>query len=68
MFQNDKLKLCDVVRVHPVLCRLANKVLLLSSSGRVAFDGVSTGPYVIIELGQLYNESIVVVLVKWFLS
>jgi hypothetical protein len=57
VLQDDQLQLGDVIRVNPVFGCLTNKVLLASTSGRIAF-----GTDKVIQLGEIDNEGIVVVL------
>lgn len=60
--QDDQFQLRDVVGMHPVLGRLADEVLLLSSRGAVSLGRVPSRADKIIELGKLHNEGIIVVL------
>jgi hypothetical protein len=62
MLQDDELELGDVVRVHPVLGRLADEVLLLAASAGVTNGWVSARPHLIVELGEVDHSNIVVVL------
>lgn len=62
MLENNELQFNNVVWVHPVLCSLANKVLLLSSCGRVALDWISSCANDIVEFGQFDNVRVVVIL------
>jgi hypothetical protein len=62
VLQDDQLQLGDVIRVNPVFGCLTNKVLLASTSGRIAFDWVTFGTDKVIQLGEIDNEGIVVVL------
>lgn len=48
--------------MHPVLGGLTDKVLLRTASCRITADGVSLGTNQVIELGELYHKSIVIVL------
>ncbi len=41
--EDYQLQFCDVIRVHPVFSRLANKVLLGAASCRVSCDRISFG-------------------------
>jgi len=50
--------------MHPVLGRLANKILLATTSRRVALGRTSSRPDIVVDLGELDDESVVVVLEK----
>ena len=62
--EDDELELGDVVGMHPVLGRLANKILLATTSRRVALGRTSSRPDIVVDLGELDDESVVVVLEK----
>ena len=62
MLQDDELELGDVVRVHPVLGRLTDEVLLLTTSTRITSGRVSARSHLIVELGEVDHSNIVVVL------
>lgn len=59
--KNDKLQLSDIIRMHPILGRLTNKVLLTTSCSAISFDRVPPRPDLVIELGEFDNESVIVV-------
>lgn len=52
--------------MYPVLCCLANKVLLATTCRAVSLDWVSSGSYQVVKFRELDNKSIVVVLEKRF--
>lgn len=52
--------------MYPVLCRLADKVLLPPAGRAISLYWVSSGSYQIVKLREPHNKSIVVVLEKRF--
>lgn len=50
--------------MYPVLCCLADKVLLTTTGRAISFDWVSSGSYQVVKLRELDNKSVVVVLEK----
>lgn len=62
MLKDDEFQLDNVVGVDPIFGGLANEVLLLSTSGRVALDGVTAGTDDVVELRELDNVVVVVIL------
>ena len=51
--------------MHPVLCGLANEVLLCPACRTVPCDRVAFCSNKVIEPGELHDEGIVVILEKW---
>lgn len=64
MPENRKLEREEIVRVNPVLGRLADKGALTSTSGRVALNRVAPRPDEIVEFRELHNDRIPIVLVE----
>ena len=60
--EDDQLELGDVVRVNPVLGRLADEALLAPTGGTVAPNGVSSTSDEVVQLRQLDHKGIVVLL------
>lgn len=66
MFQYDEFEFGDVVGMDPVLCSVADEILLRSACGGVAFDGIATSTYEIVLAGKFYDQRIVVFFIEWF--
>ena len=64
MFHDSQFEVNEVVGVHPVFSSLTNKSTLAPTSTRISLDRVSSRPNQIIQLRQLYNETIPVVFVE----
>lgn len=65
VLEDVELELGDVVGVNPVLCGVADKGLLAATGGGVTTVGLAPGPDLVVEAGQLDDQGIVVLLVKW---
>lgn len=59
--KDEKLQLSDIVRVHPVLGGLSNKIALTTTSRAVALDWITPRPHDVKQPRQLDNIRIVVV-------
>jgi hypothetical protein len=62
VLQDDQLQFGDVIPVNPVFGCLTNKVLLVSTSGRIALDRVTLSTDKVVQLGEIDHKGIVVVL------
>lgn len=51
MFENDQFEFGDVVGMDPVFGSVTHKVLLTSTGGGIAFDGITPGSYEVILFG-----------------
>lgn len=60
--QDDKLELCDIVWMYPVLGRLTNEATLASTSCTVTLHRIASGSNNIIQLRELHNICIVIIL------
>ncbi|KAL1835323.1 hypothetical protein VTK73DRAFT_5773 [Phialemonium thermophilum] len=64
VLEDDQLELGHVVRVHPVLRRLADEAALAAAGGAVALDRVPSRPHEVVQLGELDHGRVVVLLVE----
>jgi hypothetical protein len=55
VFQDNELEFGDVVGMDPVFCSVADEILLRSTGGGVAFDGIAASTYEIVLTGEFYN-------------
>ena len=55
MFQDDKFEFGDVVGMDPIFRGVTHEILLASTGGGVAFDGVPAGSYEVVLFGEFYD-------------
>jgi len=65
MTKNRQFQANEIVGMDPILRCLPNESALVPSGRGIAFDGMTSGSYEVIEFGEFHDDSVVVVLVEW---
>lgn len=64
---SNSMNLVKDENAHPILGCLTHECALTSTCARVALNGVSSGPYEVIQFGELDDEGVPVVFIEWTL-